>query len=131
MAAVRIDGIATLANFGVLESDGDGIVMRDGSTPTLTNVTVAGARNLAYVLGSSARPIFNNVTSTRSGFDGVYLPASILQANYTWNFSGLPLYIDGTYFVGGGVTLTIAAGQTILFRTNGSYLNVSDRKSVV
>ncbi|MEO6753269.1 MAG: CARDB domain-containing protein, partial [Chthoniobacteraceae bacterium] len=117
---IRINATSTLANVRILESDSSGVLLQNPTTTTLTGVSVIGARQSAYVMDIQARPVFSGVTASGTGFDGVVLAAGSLPVSYTWDFNRLPVYLSGNFFVPVGITLTIAAGHTILAGVNGT-----------
>ena len=121
-AAVRIDDDVTLTDVYVNQVENSGIHVYAGS-PDLTNVQVVSAGGAAFSGRVSADPATTNLTATGCGINGYYLEGGTVGAARAWNIDGLPIHFGGDITVGGGVELTIAAGQ-ILKLSDGMSLYV-------
>ena len=119
--AVRINnGNPKLTDVRVVSSDGVGVGLYGGA-PTLTRVTVDGARQAAFEGNLAAQPTLSALTATSSGVNGYELNGGTLAspAERTWSFGGLAALVDGEIALNAGTTVTIAAGQVIKLRGYG------------
>ena len=119
----------SLTDVDISDSDGRGVHVESGA-PTITRVSVDGARQGAFQQNLPATPRFSELAAVNSGVNGVTISGGTLQNATTWSFGGLAGYMHADYRVGVNGDLTIDAGQTIKVDT-GKWLTVDGKLTAV
>ncbi|MEO8427416.1 MAG: Ig-like domain-containing protein, partial [Verrucomicrobiota bacterium] len=114
--AIRLTNTsATLTDVLVIDADQNGVEIVGGS-PVLTRVLVTRARALAFAETALANPTLRQLSASNTGLNGYWFVGGTLTANRTFDFGGLPGFINNNLTVAAGTALTLIPGLVVKFR---------------
>lgn len=92
---------------------GGGAITVDGSSPTLTNVTIKHGAWAAISALPTDTPIITNLATENVALAGMEIRGGALTTNATWNQTGVVYIFTSNFTIGNAATLTIAPGLVL------------------
>ncbi len=132
LPSLSINSSATFKDVLVRDADARGIQIEGGS-PQLVRVSVLRARYQGFAGKPTATPVLRNLSSSGTSLDGAYFLEggdNTISTDWTWDFGGVPVQLEGHITVAAGVTLTILAGHTFRFY-RGTVLSVNGKLNAI
>jgi hypothetical protein len=100
-----------------------------GLTPTIRNTAIqSNANHAIHQMTPDMAPVFDNLTFSGNGEDGVFLSSGAFNRNVTLDgreLGGKPFFSNGALSVNNGYTLSLSPGTTLQIGNSGGDLTVN------